>query len=184
LFGVVKLKKNKDAADLHAEKMEKAANIDGLLGIGNRRMLQRTLNVMATDYTPFSLLLIDVDNFKAINDTHGHQVGDDILRELTQTIKNSLRPEDTIGRWGGEEFLVIANGTELGSAETLAQRVRAGVAEYQFSTVGRVTVSIGVAQFHSDTSVSHTFSIADKALYEAKHAGRNRVVVTAHTSVN
>jgi len=179
LFGVVKLKRNKDASDLHAEKMEKAANIDGLLGIGNRRMLQSKLKAMTKDYTPFSLLLIDVDHFKAINDKHGHLVGDDILRELTKSIESSLRPEDTIGRWGGEEFLVIANGTAIESAEMLAQRVRAGVAQHEFSTVGRVTVSIGVAQFQADTSFIHIFSIADKALYEAKHAGRNRVVAAA-----
>jgi diguanylate cyclase (GGDEF)-like protein len=184
LFGVVKLKRNKDAADLHAEKMEKAAHIDGLLGIGNRRMLQRKLNTMTKGYTSYSLLLIDVDHFKTINDTHGHLVGDDILRELTKSIESSLRPEDVIGRWGGEEFLVIANGTELKSAEMLAQRIRAGVAEYEFSTVGRVTVSIGVAQFQPDTSISHTFSIVDEALYEAKHAGRNRVVVAAHGSAS
>jgi diguanylate cyclase (GGDEF)-like protein len=180
LFGVVKLKRNKDASDLHAKKMEKAANIDGLLGIGNRRMLQGKLNTMTKNYTPFSLLLIDVDHFKAINDTHGHLVGDDILRELTKSMEESLRPEDTIGRWGGEEFLVIANGIGLKRAEMLAQRIRAAVAQYEFFTVGRVTVSIGVAQFQPDTSVSHTFSVADKALYEAKHAGRNRVVVAAH----
>jgi diguanylate cyclase (GGDEF)-like protein len=179
LFGVVKLKRTTDASNLHAEKMEKAANIDGLLGIGNRRMLQRELNTMASGYTPFSLLLIDVDHFKAINDTHGHLVGDDILRELTQSIENSLRPEDTIGRWGGEEFLVLANGTELASAEMLAQRIRLAVEQQEFTTVGRVTVSIGVAPFQPNTSVSHTFSSADKALYEAKHAGRNRVVVAA-----
>lgn len=182
LFGVVKLKMTKDASELHAEKMEKAANIDGLLGIGNRRMLQRKLNTMATDYTPFSLLLIDVDHFKAINDTHGHLVGDDILRELTQSMENSMRPEDTIGRWGGEEFLVIANGTELESAEMLAQRIREGILQHDFATVGRVTVSIGVAQFHPNMSISQTFSTADKALYEAKSAGRNRVVVAEQGS--
>jgi len=182
LFGVVKLKMTKDASDLRAEKMEKAANIDGLLGIGNRRMLQSKLNTMATDYSPFSLLLIDVDHFKAINDTHGHIVGDDILRELTQSMEDSVRPEDTFGRWGGEEFLVIANGTELESAEMLAQRIREGVAQHEFATVGRVTVSIGVAQFHPDMSISHTFSTADKALYEAKSAGRNRVVVATQHS--
>ena len=136
LFGVVKLKRNKDAADLHAEKMEKAANVDGLLGIGNRRLLQHKLNTMAADFTPFSLLLIDVDYFKAVNDKHGHLVGDDILRELTQSMQNSLRPEDTIGRWGGEEFLVIANGANVESAEILAERVRAGVEQYEFSTIG------------------------------------------------
>lgn len=180
LFGVVKLKRTKDASNLHAAQMEKAANIDGLLGIGNRRMLQNELNTMASGFTPFSLLLIDVDHFKAINDTHGHLVGDDILRELTQCIENSLRPEDTIGRWGGEEFLILANGTELAKAELLANRVRLAVEQQNFSTVGRVTISIGVAQFQPNTSVSHTFSNADKALYKAKNGGRNRVVI-AHS---
>jgi diguanylate cyclase (GGDEF)-like protein len=182
LFGVVKLKRTKDASNLRAEKMEKAANIDGLLGIGNRRMLQRELNTMASGYQSFSLLLIDIDHFKAINDTHGHLIGDDILRELTQSIESSLRPQDTIGRWGGEEFLVLANGTELASAEMLAQRIRLAVEQQEFTTVGRVTVSIGVAQFQPNTSVSHTFSIADKALYAAKYAGRNRVVVAPQDS--
>jgi diguanylate cyclase len=180
LFGVVKLKRTKDASNLRAEKMEKAANIDGLLGIGNRRMLQSRLSTMASGYTPFSLLLIDIDHFKAINDTHGHLIGDDILREMTQNIESSLRPEDTIGRWGGEEFLVLANGTELAIAEKLAERIRLAVEKQEFTTVGRVTVSIGVAQFQPNTSVSHTFSIADKALYEAKNSGRNQVA-TAQT---
>jgi diguanylate cyclase (GGDEF)-like protein len=179
LFGVVKLKKTKEASEQRAEKMEKAANIDGLLGIGNRRMLQQELNNMATNYMPFSLLLIDVDHFKAINDTHGHLVGDDILRELTTTMESSLRPDDTIGRWGGEEFLVLASGADLGIASSLAERIRSAVEKQNFSTVGRVTISIGVAQFEKNSSVSHTFSIADKALYQAKNKGRNTVVTAS-----
>ena len=176
LLGVVKLKRTKDASESRAEKMEYMANIDGLLGIGNRRMLQRQLNTLTTKHSLFSLILIDVDHFKAINDTHGHLVGDDVLRELTKNIQSSLRPEDSIGRWGGEEFLVIANNSELKSAEILAQKIRAAVAQHEFATIGGVTVSIGVTQFQPNASVSHTFSIADKALYEAKHSGRNKVV--------
>lgn len=183
LFGVVKLKRTRDAAGLRAEKMEKAANVDGLLGIGNRRMLQRELDTMASTHTPFSLLLIDVDHFKVINDTHGHLVGDDVLRELTLSIESNLRPGDTIGRWGGEEFLVLVNGTELIDAEMLAQRIRSGIDAHLFSTVGKVTVSIGVAQFQPNISVSQVFSIADKALYDAKNAGRNKVVVAAHSTI-
>ncbi|MBU3003897.1 GGDEF domain-containing protein [Paraglaciecola arctica] len=179
LFGVIKLKMTRDASDLRAEKMERAANIDGLLGIANRRMLQHQLNTVVTGYSPASLLLIDVDHFKDINDTHGHLVGDDILRELTQCIQKSLRPQDTFGRWGGEEFLVIANGTELSSAESLAQRIIDKVAKHSFAIVGRVTVSIGVAQFYTGKSSSHTFANADKALYEAKRMGRNRVVTAS-----
>jgi diguanylate cyclase (GGDEF)-like protein len=179
LFGVMKLREAKNEATNYADKMEKAANIDGLLGIGNRRMLQNELDTMASGQTPFSLLLIDIDFFKAINDTHGHLVGDDVLREITHCIEQSLRPDDTLGRWGGEEFLLLAYGTELEQAKSLAERIRKTIESTEFSTVGKVTISIGVTQFKANTSISHTFSIADKALYQAKHSGRNRVIVVA-----
>ena len=179
LFGVLKLKRINNASNLYAQQMEKAANIDGLLGIGNRRMLQNELSLKSSKREPFSLLLIDVDYFKAINDTHGHLVGDDILRELTACIKDNLRPDDIIGRWGGEEFLVLAKGIELETTQILAERIRQAVESQGFSVVGKVTISIGVAPFKTDSASSHTFSQADKALYQAKHSGRNRVVITS-----
>lgn len=179
LFGVIKLREANSAATSYAEQMEEAANIDGLLGIGNRRMLQNELNAMASGQTPFSLLLIDVDFFKAINDTHGHLAGDDILRALSNCIEKNLRPNDLLGRWGGEEFLLIANNTELEHAKSLAERIRQTVESTEFETVGKVTISVGVTQFKPNTSLSHTFSEADKALYKAKETGRNKVVISA-----
>ena len=179
MFGVIKLKQNQKESQLKATQMEQAANNDGLLGIGNRRLLQAELNSRVAKRTPFSLLLIDIDFFKAINDIHGHLVGDDTLREITQCMNDNLRPQDLLGRWGGEEFLIIANGALFESALTLAERLRNAVENHTFTTVGKITVSIGVAQFRADTSLSQTFSQADKALYQAKNAGRNRVVAAA-----
>jgi diguanylate cyclase (GGDEF)-like protein len=179
MFGVIKLKQNQKESQLKAMQMEQAANNDGLLGIGNRRLLQAELNSRVAKHTPFSLLLIDIDFFKSINDIHGHLVGDDTLREITQCMKDNLRPQDVLGRWGGEEFLIIANGAKFDSDLTLAERMRKAVENHTFSTVGQVTVSIGVAQFRPNTPLSQTFSEADKALYQAKNAGRNQVVAAA-----
>ena len=179
MFGVIKLKQTHKDSQLKAIQMEHAANNDGLLGIGNRRLLQAEMNARIAKRTPFSLLLIDIDFFKAINDLHGHLVGDDILREITRCMSDNLRPQDLLGRWGGEEFLVIANDAKFENAVILAQRLCAAVEKHQFSTVGKVTVSIGVAQFRSDRSLSQTFAEADKALYQAKNAGRNQVVAAA-----
>jgi diguanylate cyclase (GGDEF)-like protein len=179
MIGVMRLKQTQKDSQLKALQMEHAANNDGLLGIGNRRLLQSELNARVAKNTPFSLLLIDIDFFKAINDIHGHLVGDDTLREICQCMSDNLRPQDTIGRWGGEEFLVIANGAKFDTAVNLAERLRSAVESYAFSTVGRVTISIGVAQFHENTSVSQTFAEADKALYKAKGSGRNQVVAAA-----
>jgi diguanylate cyclase len=179
MFGVMKLKQTQKDSQLRAMQMEQAANNDGLLGIGNRRLLQSELNARVAKQTPFSLLLIDIDFFKAINDIHGHLVGDDILREITQCMSDNLRPQDTIGRWGGEEFLVIANGAKFTTALNLAERLRNAVEQHTFLNVGKVTISIGVSQFRDHTSVSQTFAEADKALYKAKNAGRNQVVAAA-----
>jgi len=176
LFGVVKLRQTQEASQRRAIQMENAANNDGLLGIGNRRMLQTELNARMATKTPFFLLLIDVDFFKAINDMHGHLVGDDVLRAISTCMADNIRPQDTIGRWGGEEFLVIANGGTLDDAVKLAERLRLAVASMQIDPVGQVTVSIGVAPFEANTSISQTFSAADKRLYAAKNAGRNKVV--------
>lgn len=183
MFGVMRLKQTQQDSELHALNMEKAANNDGLLGIGNRRLLQAELNSRVAERTPFSLLLIDIDFFKSINDVHGHLVGDDILREITRCMEDNLRPDDTIGRWGGEEFLVIANGAKFEVAVNLAERLRKAVEKHPFAVVGKVTISIGVTQFRPDQSVSQTFAEADKALYRAKNSGRNQVVAVANTQV-
>lgn len=127
----------------------------------------------------FSLAMIDIDKFKSINDTHGHQIGDQVLRTFSAVIRSVLRKTDFCGRYGGEEFLIILTQTDLEAAKVFAERVRACVENSYFPDLGpdfRVTVSIGLAQHHTKDNIQKTISHADDALYKAKNGGRNRVM--------
>ncbi|MGM0412339.1 MAG: GGDEF domain-containing protein, partial [Pseudomonadota bacterium] len=123
--------------------------------------------------TPFSVLIFDVDHFKAVNDQWGHPVGDAVLQELVRRGRDTLREADVLGRWGGEEFLVIANHATSDEAMELAERLRRTVADEPFPTAGRVTISVGVAAAHPGESLEQLEERADRALYAAKQAGRN-----------
>jgi diguanylate cyclase (GGDEF)-like protein len=135
--------------------------------------------------TPLSLLMIDVDHFKKINDTHGHLAGDYVLVLLAQLISTALRAEDLFARYGGEEFVVLCRGVALDNAALLAERLRgrieAAAFEYQQTPIP-VTISIGVASYVEQADAgTKLIAEADAALYEAKHAGRNRVVRSSRT---
>jgi diguanylate cyclase (GGDEF)-like protein len=125
---------------------------------------------------PFSILMLDVDHFKKYNDAHGHQAGDEVLARVSSVLRNSIRPYDCAVRYGGEEFLVMLSATSLERAGESAERIRKQVSAESFE-VGPVTISIGVAEFpsHGDTAKT-VIGKADAALYEAKRAGRDRVV--------
>ena len=164
---------------------------DPLTGIYNRRHLERCLAdeiARAARYdTPLSVLLIDVDRFKRINDTHGHPAGDLVLKGVAQVIAKTVRVTDIVARYGGEEIIVLAPNTPVKTGKNLAERLRATIENASFPvpaetgrTIGalRVTVSIGVACFGPDVRDARALiRRADEALYEAKGAGRNRVVV-------
>lgn len=126
---------------------------------------------------PFAIIILDIDHFKLVNDTYGHQVGDRVLIELVAVLQDNVRDGDVVGRWGGEEFLIILPDTTLADATVLAERLRQAVADYSFSTAGQVTISLGVSAFTTDTSPETIVSRADTALYQAKEKGRNRVEV-------
>jgi diguanylate cyclase (GGDEF)-like protein len=140
----------------------------------------------------FSLLLVDVDHFKKVNDTHGHAIGDLVLRSVSARVRQIVRPFDVFGRIGGEEFAILMPQADSDSAFTLAERVRQAVASLTIrhaTTEIHVTVSIGVASYHLDIPDTHTLvTQADLALYQAKSEGRNRVVIansqpaTAHAT--
>ncbi|WP_460109699.1 sensor domain-containing diguanylate cyclase [Pseudomonas sp. S3_H04] len=157
------------------------ATHDSLTGVYNRRRFDEKL----TEYTllfrrtgrPFSLLLIDADHFKRINDTHGHAVGDEVLQQLAQLIQSSLRTTDFVARYGGEEFAVLLPEiAQPDTPEVVAEKIRAAVAEAGFPAVGNVTVSIGVGLADpADNSHSALIKRADQQLYQAKAAGRNQV---------
>ncbi|TXF11896.1 GGDEF domain-containing protein [Pelomicrobium methylotrophicum] len=169
--------------------LEQEAITDPLTGLYNRRHLARRLEkefARARRYgMPLSVLLLDIDHFKCVNDTYGHQVGDQVLNHVARLTLQAIRETDLAARYGGEEFVIIAPNTEASSAAALAERLRRHVETHPLVLHGgysgrqeiRVTVSIGVAGLGRDTSDSqHLLQEADEALYRAKQQGRNRVV--------
>ena len=162
------------------KKLELAAITDGLLGIYNRRYcsqrLQSELYRAKRYQSSFSIILMDIDHFKSINDNFGHDVGDAVLKTVAEAIQHRLRQSDVFGRWGGEEFLLILPETDLSHAAQLAENLRQLVSGLSIEPLSQVTVSQGVAEFqNSDTELSH-IKRADECLYRAKQEGRNRVI--------
>lgn len=125
---------------------------------------------------PLAVLMVDVDHFKRINDTFGHPTGDEVLREVAATMRSTVRDSDTVGRWGGEEFIVLLGGPDPATATEIAERMRDEVARTNYAHGQPVTVSVGVALARPDDTVPELVARADTALYDAKAAGRDRVV--------
>jgi two-component system cell cycle response regulator len=158
---------------------------DGLTGIDNRRSLEQRLHDMFEHsyrlHEPISCVMCDIDHFKKVNDTYGHQVGDEVLKEFAAILKTEAREIDRVGRYGGEEFLLLLPGTVLDSAVTFAERLRQRVEEHTFSYDGGTltrTMSCGVAAWPHPrvTDAEAMLRAADDALYVAKEVGRNRVI--------
>jgi two-component system cell cycle response regulator len=165
-----------------------AALVDALTGLHNRRYLEThlagLLEQSANRGSPLSLMVLDIDHFKAINDTYGHDAGDEVLRGFAQRVKVGVREADLVCRLGGEEFVVIMPEAEQRYAASIAERVRQLVEAEPFPIEGgarsiKVTVSIGLAEARGDRSPDAFFRRADKALYRAKNEGRNRVSLDA-----
>ena len=156
------------------------ANIDGLTGVYNHRYLYEQIEKekKRSDRfnTGFSLVLMDLDRFKSINDEHGHLIGDEVLRGVARVIASSTRETDIVGRYGGEEFLVILPGTKLDEAYTVAEKIRAAIDRARFVKDIHITISGGIAQYHGEPA-SELISLADKNLYYAKETGRNRNIM-------
>jgi two-component system, cell cycle response regulator len=167
-------------------RLAQLAVTDGLTGLYNHRHFHErlTLEVERSQRSglPLSLLMLDVDNFKLFNDTHGHPAGDEVLRQLARVLTDTRRANDVVARYGGEEFAVILVDTAKFTAAKVAERVRERVAGHDFSDAaqkaGKISVSVGVATFPEDgTDAEGLVRSADTALYAAKRAGRNRVVL-------
>jgi diguanylate cyclase (GGDEF)-like protein len=169
------------------QELEQLAATDALTGVANRRTLDHTLRhewfrAQRTG-KPLSLLMIDADHFKAFNDQHGHQAGDDALRALAKVISDNVRrPADLVARYGGEEFSVILAETDCAGAQQIAEHIRVAVEQLPFlaGIESPITVSIGISTWttNTDTSLEQLLFAADKALYLAKESGRNRVIAT------
>ena len=163
--------------------VQREAGTDSLTGQPNRRaldeLLKQQVNVSHSTGRTFSVLLLDIDHFKLVNDTHGHGAGDDTLRAFAQRVREHLRQGDTCARYGGEEFVVVLPGTTLVAALEVAERLRQGVAEASLLSVPlvRTTVSIGAAQYLPGETVEQLLARADTAVYAAKRGGRNQVRV-------
>ena len=123
-----------------------------------------------------SVLMVDIDNFKSINDTHGHEVGDRVLIEVARRLRESVRDSDFVARWGGEEFVVLLRDCPLADAVARAEKIRHRIAEAPCADAGTVTISVGVAELTADEDLDHWLVRADRALYQAKRSGRNTVV--------
>lgn len=160
--------------------LEQKAYKDNLTGINNRENFEDIFSIEITNAKqsnlPLSLIIFDVDHFKFINDTYGHQAGDNILIDLVNLIANNIKNGDVFARWGGEEFVILTPATEIAGACNLAENLRKLVQSHPFNHVDKnVTVSFGVAQLASEDNKITLFEKADGALYEAKKNGRNRV---------
>ncbi len=154
------------------KKLSRQAQTDMLTGLCNRRYFHEKWSGLKTK-APISLILIDIDNFKSINDTFGHITGDHILRQFADILQNNTRENDLITRWGGEEFAIILPQTDVEEAFKIADRIRKKVEEHIFShekIICSVTISVGLASTKKgiDVDIEQFFKIADKALYKAK----------------
>jgi diguanylate cyclase (GGDEF)-like protein/PAS domain S-box-containing protein len=124
----------------------------------------------------FSIIIMDIDFFKPINDNYGHDIGDQVLIDVVQVLKSKIRDIDVLGRWGGEEFLIICTKTNIDQAYTVAEKLRVAIEEYEFDVIGKITGSFGVSEYkQSDSNSDVAVKRADDALYTSKDAGRNLV---------
>ena len=162
-----------------SDSLRRLSTIDPLTGILNRRGVEGALVNRAAGLIETAVLVIDIDHFKNVNDTHGHAAGDDVLRRVAGAIATAVRASDTVGRWGGEEFLVVSGFCPPRHAVKLAEKIRARIAAATAEGPGAipVTASIGVAMLRDTSDFDQGFLRADAALYRAKQAGRDRVVM-------
>jgi diguanylate cyclase (GGDEF)-like protein len=174
--------------EMFQRQMSESALRDGLTKAFNKRYFTERLEseyLYAVRHdAPMSLMFLDIDHFKKINDVHGHPAGDHVLIELAKLALGALRNEDIFCRYGGEEFAVVSRGTDLGEAQVLAERVRKVVEEHDFTYEGKhipVTVSVGVARAPRSgiASPAEFVALADETMYTAKRSGRNRVCVVS-----
>lgn len=178
LLGGSVVRRQRIRALLMEHRLGRLALVDALTGLATRRRVEELAAVAlaaATPAAPVAVVLLDVDEFKAINDTFGHNVGDEVLRSFARILQQRGRLSDVVGRWGGEEFIILCPETPVTGALGLAEQLRARIARQEFAGVGRRTASFGVAEAAPGETLLEVVARADAALYEAKRAGRNRV---------
>ena len=174
-----KLHEQREALSQALAEVERLAVSDELTGIANRRsmrfLLERSVSASLREATPFCIAILDLDHFKSVNDSLGHARGDEVLKEFTRRASAQLRSSDTLGRWGGEEFVLVTRGTIDGMCRLL-DRIRNAVSHCD-NAAGRITFSAGIAQHRPGETGDELLARADVAMYAAKHTGRDRYVV-------
>lgn len=162
-----------------SEELENRANYDSLTHIYNRarfeKELHQELEKTKRYKTNFTLIMFDIDYFKSVNDSYGHDIGDSVLKELSEVVKHAIREIDFFARWGGEEFMIISHGS-INESEVFAEKLRQNIEAYNFSAPSTITCSFGITQYHEGDTKEHITKRVDKMLYSAKEAGRNCVV--------
>ena len=163
------------------ERLRHMATTDALTGIYNRYKMNEELELeikKAKRYKrTFALIMFDIDYFKQINDTYGHDAGDRVLEELATLVSKSIRETDAFARWGGEEFLILVHDSDANSSKKLAEKIRKKVERFFFADAIQITISLGIAVYDSEKSKEKLLKEADEALYKAKELGRNKTVV-------
>jgi diguanylate cyclase (GGDEF)-like protein len=171
-----------DMLEDKARSLEHLSVTDVLTGLGNRRLLQIRMDeererIRRYGAAPFSLVILDIDFFKKINDAHGHLVGDAVLKLLSAEISRAIRKVDTAVRWGGEEFAIMLSNAPLAAAVGFCERLRAAVERMELVNGISLTISLGISEYVPEEDESALLERADRALYSAKHKGRNRVEI-------
>ena len=162
------------------EEIRSLSEIDHLTQMYNRRKIAELFDSEYVRYKrykyPLSIIIVDIDFFKKINDEYGHNQGDITLKEIASILKKEVRESDHVGRWGGEEFLVICPETDIVGASTLAEKLRTAISVFPFTNIGHKTASFGITTCRENCTFDSMINSADKALYTAKSDGRNNVV--------
>ncbi|HVM72138.1 MAG TPA: GGDEF domain-containing protein [Anaerolineales bacterium] len=179
LYLVTRIKDHYISEHMRAGDLTRLAMIDSLTQVDNRRLLTQLLKEdvarVDRDGMPLSVILFDLDRFKNINDSYGHNTGDEVLRQVAYQLRQVIRTSDPFGRWGGDEFLVLATNTDGQQAVELAQRMRENLENCDFGPAGKVTASFGISTYQNGDTPETLIRRADMGLYKAKSKGRNRV---------
>ncbi|MGO4695977.1 diguanylate cyclase [Paenibacillus sp. 2TAB26] len=163
---------------LKTDQLTQAAMTDALTGLSNRRSLEKTMKQWIEEQKNYSIIVLDIDRFKLVNDTYGHQEGDRVLQHLSKIVMATIRPGDLCSRYGGEEFVVLLPYTNVHDAYEVAERIRESMENSENHLKHRITISLGIAHFPSQSrNADELFVLADQALYKAKNTGRNRTMI-------
>ncbi|NVK72364.1 MAG: GGDEF domain-containing protein [Oceanospirillaceae bacterium] len=179
LWTVIKLRIKTDQITERADTLENFAYVDLLTRILNRRGIEKVFNELNLDseeqHKIYAILIIDIDHFKQVNDTFGHLAGDQALTRIAGKLSRTVHPNDVLGRWGGEEFIVLTLNRTPQQVMDLAEKIKSAVSNLTFDDIDSITVSIGIGYSYEATSKEKVFKIADNHLYIAKQSGRNTI---------